>query len=971
MGNARTVIQHLLSLPPQMARDFATLENRARPDWFATSDPADSKLGSGGGTAHLLAAAWQATGGGAPFSEWLNASRKLMIHGGGQSRRLPAYAAVGKLLMPLPAFRWSVGQRLDQTLLDLQLPGYDRVLAHAAPGTVAMVASGDVFLQFAKELPAFPAVDVLGLGMWVTPEVAHNFGVFFCRRARPNELAFFLQKPSPARIRELSTEYLYLIDTGMWLLSERAVRVLMRHCGWDEERQVFGRGVPDTYELYAEFGLALGRAPVGKDSEVSALTSAVVPLPEAEFYHFGTSRQMIESISALQNLELDETKLGLMGAKRHPDQYLQNSCFSYPLRLQENHTLWVENSTVPASWRLACDHVLTSVPANEWDLRLEPGVCLDFVPVGESDFCVRAYGIDDPFRGAIGDSGTYWFGRPAPDWFAVRGIDCGAANLNLVTDIQQARLFPVLRSDQLEPRFFEWMISVRPERNDSFVRLWSSVPRCSAQELGDRINLPRWYRQRAENRNACLAPMLKNYRWSVFFKLDLESTARLFAGTGQALPPPVPETDAGLEPMQSVHDQMFRAAVLRHRQQPSFAEHEGEAFAHLRRMIVRDAQLSPVAPRRCVLDDQIVWGRSPVRLDLAGGWTDTPPYCLEHGGRVVNVAVDLNGQPPIQVFAKLGERPELVLRSIDLGVEQRVRTYAELDTFAQPGSEFALAKAGFALAGFLPRFHAEGGFPSLEKQLEAFGGGIEISLLSAVPKGSGLGTSSILAATVLATLGDLCGLNWDRNVLFTRTLALEQMLTTGGGWQDQAGGIFRGMKLIETTSGLAQKPTLRWLPEHLFESDYANKTILLYYTGLTRLAKNILHEIVRGIFLNSPEHLQTVEAIGANAEAAFNALQRVDYAGMVAAVRRSWELNQRLDADTNPRAVQQILDRIADYLDATKLLGAGGGGYLLMFAKDAEAAARIRQTLTEYPPNDRARFVSLQLSDTGLQLTRS
>jgi len=208
--------------------------------------------------------------------------------------------------------------------------------------------------------------------------------------------------------------------------------------------------------------------------------------------------------------------------------------------------------------------------------------------------------------------------------------------------------------------------------------------------------------------------------------------------------------------------------------------------------------------------------------------------------------------------------------------------------------------------------------------LEEFGGGIEISLLSAVPKGSGLGTSSIMAATVLATLGDLCGLNWDRNVLFTRTLALEQMLTTGGGWQDQAGGVFRGMKLIETTPGRAQKPTLRWLPEHLFESDYANKTILLYYTGLTRLAKNILHEIVRGIFLNSPEHLQTVEAIGANAEAAFNALQRVDYAGLVAAVRRSWELNQRLDAGTNPPAVRQILDRIADYLDATKLLGAGG-----------------------------------------------
>ena len=148
------------------------------------------------------------------------------------------------------------------------------------------------------------------------------------------------------------------------------------------------------------------------------------------------------------------------------------------------------------------------------------------------------------------------------------------------------------------------------------------------------------------------------------------------------------------------------------------------------------------------------------------------------------------------------------MRSIDLGVEERVRTYEELDTFAQPDSAFALAKAAFALAGFLPRFHADGGFASLEKQLRDFGGGIELSLLSAVPKGSGLGTSSILAATVLAALGDLCGLNWDRNVLFTRTLALEQMLTTGGGWQDQAGAIFRGIKLIETAPGLAQKPTI-------------------------------------------------------------------------------------------------------------------------------------------------------------------
>jgi galactokinase/mevalonate kinase-like predicted kinase len=62
---------------------------------------------------------------------------------------------------------------------------------------------------------------------------------------------------------------------------------------------------------------------------------------------------------------------------------------------------------------------------------------------------------------------------------------------------------------------------------------------------------------------------------------------------------------------------------------------------------------------------------------------------------------------------------------------------------------------------------------------------------------------------------------------------------------------------------------------------------------------------------------------------------------------------------------------IRDYLGATKLLGAGGGGYLLLFGKDETAAARIKQQLTSHPPNARARFVDFSLSETGLQLTRS
>jgi len=950
-----------------MVTEFEALTGRRRPEWFAAADPAGQPLGSGGGTANLLAEAWRATAPKESFDAWLRQSRKLILHAGGLSRRLPAYAPTGKLLMPIPVFRWSRGQRLDQSLLDLQLADYQRVLAHAGPNTAALITSGDVLLRFARELPSFPDVDVLGLGMWVAPEKAKHFGVFFSPRARPTELAFFLQKPAASKIRELAEDYLCLVDTGMWLLSERAVRVLMAHCGWQAGE--FGGGTARRYELYAEFGLALGQSPTVQDAAVNALSCAVMPLPEAEFYHFGTNAQMIESVSALQNLVLDESKIGRTGARQQPDQVTQNSRFDVTLRREGNHTLWVENSVVPSGWQLASQHVLTGVPENDWTLQLQPGVCLDFVPIGDRQFCVRAYGFHDSFSGALGDASTHWLGRVACDWFGARGLKPEECGIDPRADLHACPLFPVIAEGEIEPAFVEWLFAPVPGHNAGFARRWRELPRLSAQQIPGQINLRRLTEQRARLRDACLVPMLKNFRWSVFFRLDLEATASAFAAGGSSLPDlAFGEHD---DPMQVVHDQMFRSAVLRHRREPGWEKFEAGAFARLREMIAHEARLSPAGPRRNVMDDQIVWARSPIRFDLAGGWTDTPPYCIEHGGKVLNVAADLNGQPPIQVFAKLSERPELVMRSIDLGIEEHIRTYAELDTFGRPDSPFALAKAAFALAGFLPRFNAQGGFASLEQQLREFGAGIEISLLAAVPKGSGLGTSSILAATVLAALGDLCGLNWDRNTLFTRTLALEQMLTTGGGWQDQAGAIFRGIKLIETAPGLAQKPVIGWLPHHLFDHDYANRSILLYYTGITRLAKNILAEIVRGIFLNSPSHLGIIADIGANADFASAAIQKCDYEMLLAAIRNSWALNQRLDAGTNPPEVEQILDVIRDYLAAAKLLGAGGGGYLLLFGKDETAAAKIKQLLTNHPPNARARFVDFSLSETGLQLTRS
>lgn len=932
--------------------------------WFLASDPPGVPFGSGGGTAHLLVEAWKAAGTGEPFTGWLRGSRKMIIHGGGQSRRLPAYAPVGKPFLPLPVIRGALGQRLDQTLLDIQRPVFDGVLQGAPDSYVAAVASGDVLLRFAPPASPLPLADVLALGMPATPETAQHFGVFFFRRDAPLALAFFLQKPTPDLIRKLAEDHLFLVDTGFWLFSARALQVLMERCGWDEAAQAFSGGRASAYDLYASFGPAIGTDPARPDSALAGLVAVALPLAESEFYHLGTGRQMIESVSRLQNRRTEQSGWG--GLRSHPDQFVLNSVFDPPIRQAANHTLWVENSVIPASWQLAREHIFTGVPDNDWALTLEPGVCLDFVPVGEGDYCVRAYGLDDPFRGAVASPDTLWLGRPAPEWASKRGLSWAEAGTPPGTDLYDAALFPVLPLSAISGGFLQWLFARKPVRSPEHAALWRGGPRLSARDLNAQADIGRLARQRDRNLRRALPLMHGRPGRSAFFDLDLASTARLMARADIRLPP----TPAGVfyTPTSRMQDAMLRAQLAR--SLPEAAQLESEAFGWLRQTLLSGQALA-VRPGRVVLEDQILWGRSPLRLDLAGGWTDTPPYCLQHGGRVLNLAVNLNGQPPVQVFARPTDRPHLILRSIDLGLERRIETYEDMDTFGHPDSDFALAKAALALAGFLPRFHADGGAPTLAAQLAAMGGGIELSLLAAAPKGSGLGTSSLLAATLLGVLSEFCGLGWDTQALVTRTLLLEQLVTTGGGWQDQAGGLFPGVKLIQTAPGPGQAVSVRWAPDRLFSAGAAGGRMLLYYTGITRLAKVILQDIVRGMFLGDGSVMARLRDIGQNAEATYDALQRGSYEAVCERVRTSWALNQALDAGTNPPQVQAILDGVGDWLAAAKLTGAGGGGYLLMLAKDEVAAGRIREHLTRNSPNPRARFVEFSLSETGLQITRS
>ena len=945
-------MKKLLSLPPNLVDSFHVIEHVSAEECFCASDPVGARLGSGGGTTWLLEASRRNEAPGVSMEEWLGQEKRILLHAGGQSRRLPGYAPSGKFLTPIPVFRWARGQRLSQTLLSLQLPLYERIMQKAPESLHTLIASGDVYIRANQPLQEIPEVDVVCYGLWVEPSLAKNHGVFVSSRKSPDILDFMLQKPSLETLGELAGSHLFLMDIGIWLLSDKAVRLLRKH-SYTEDGEAM-----KAYDLYAEFGLALGKNPRITDSELNQLSVAILPLPGGEFYHYGTSRELISSTLAVQNLVRDQRAIMQRKVKPHPAMFVQNAVLHQKLTA-ENSELWIENSYIGENWTLRSQQIITGVPENNWNLSLPEGICVDVVPIGETNWAARPYGFNDLFKGALSDTSTLFMGKPILAWAMERGI-----TLSGDEDIQNAPLFPVCQTVDELGKMLRWMIT-EPDREEG-KHIWLSARKLSANDLSDQANLCRLVAQREVFRKKDWSLLAANHEKSVFYQLDLSDAAESFAKDKIVLPKALSE-DNPL--MKRIHNHMFRSQVMKILGE-TYKEEEQKAFALLREGLVGSVLGSKQQPCLNVYRDQIVWGRSPERIDLAGGWTDTPPYCLYAGGNVVNVAIELNGQPPLQVYIKPSDTRKIILRSIDLGAMEVISSWDELRDYNKVGSPFSIPKAALALAGFIPEFSVEA-YASLEAQLEAFGSGLEITLLAAIPAGSGLGTSSILAATVLGAISDFCGLAWDKDEIGNRTLILEQLLTTGGGWQDQYGGVLHGLKLLQTNEGFNQSPLVRWLPEYLFTDPEYRPCHLLYYTGITRTAKDILSEIVRGMFLNSEAHLGLLSEMKAHALDMYEAIQRGDFVTYGKLVGKTWEQNKALDSGTNPAAVEAIISKIQAYALGYKLPGAGGGGYLYIVAKDPGAALQIRKILTLSPPNSNARFVEMSLSNKGLQISRS
>ena len=347
------------------------------------------------------------------------------------------------------------------------------------------------------------------------------------------------------------------------------------------------------------------------------------------------------------------------------------------------------------------------------------------------------------------------------------------------------------------------------------------------------------------------------------------------------------------------------------------------------------------------LPEEVVVER-PLRIDLAGGWSDTPPICNEMGGTVLNAAVTLCAERPVKVRVKRIRAAEVRISSVDLRRRGVLRTMAEIRDHSDPHDWRALVKSALAVTGY--RFEE---------------GGVSIRISADVPKGSGMGTSSILGSAVVEALGKIRGKDYSVDDVSELTLRLEKEMRTGGGWEDQMGALVPGVKILRSKPGKIQKIAWKRL-DPVAETAFAkflSERALLYFTGQKRMARNVLNGVI-GYYRKNPggSARKVVKRLKADAEKAFKALGKGDWRTFTAALNAYWVNKKSLDPGSTNPTVEAIIARIAPLTDAVTLCGAGGGGFMLIVARDRKAREKIRKTLTVGSAAKAGRFYDFALA---------
>ena len=947
-------------------------------DFLVFSDPPAGRAGSGGGTIWALLSLLREegldliSGNDSALAQdaaaRLSRRRILVIHAGGESRRLPAYVPEGKLFAPVPVPSSSF---LPPVVLDVELSLF---LKYPWRDGELMVTSGDALVDFNTDLLNLPDAPLCGFAAPDSFERGSRHGVFAFDPVT-GAVRDYHQKASPeflAREARIEGTESCALDLGLVSFRGQALHALLSSAaqklpgGSIARRVAEGRLTLDLYlELltgclgnldrrsYGERLAGRSRAPAEVrdllfDSfHPCGLAGALVK--QTSFIHFGSAAEFPSACRELRARDILPF-YALAHEELVPEvgpSLVRYDCVAAEVQAGQGGACAEDCRRTSVSCE--GENLLVGLRDLTISAPVPRGFCIDERRLGERETVRLVYHKDDTFKPSARAEEVVFCAHPLMQWLDERGLSLtDVLGDEGSVDLYRANLFPVgAGADHLAGY---WSL---PSEKKEWAAWFRASKRVSIAEANARTDAGERDTARSEARRTEIAHGLVT---GGFFAISAQELAEL-AADGLETGSLVRRFQATDEPLLK----SYRSAALLAARVPGIASAD--------RVEVPFASRAAGGPLRCaVKQDQIVWARSPVRFDLAGGWTDTPPYTNRYGGAVVNVAVDLNGQSPIQVFVRRTPEPQLTLHSIDLGRTEVIRETAGLRRFHDPGSPFALPRAALVLLG-LGAGEPDGA--PLGPIFEGAGGGLELTLLCAVPKGSGLGTSSVLAGTILAALERFYGASALRDELFLQVLEVEQMLTTGGGWQDQIGGLVGGLKYVESRPALKPRPVIRQLDPWIFESPECTRRMTLFYTGVTRLAKGILKDVVDRVNGMGRAYLFTHTRLRDLAREARDAIALRDLEELSRVIGESFKENKLVHASTTNEEIEEMIAATSSCFSGMKLLGAGGGGFGLFVSPDAAAANRLRSILVDRFENERARLVDFSLNKTGLEVTVS
>jgi fucokinase len=500
---------------------------------MVVADPNGQRVGSGGSTLYcLMQVVNRALAGGAASDEAvariLRGLRILIVHAGGDSRRLPAYGPCGKIFIPVPG---ESGSALGATLFDRLLPAFQSLPTGVAGGGQVVVASGDALLFLDSSRTTLACEGLTALGSLDTPEHGSKHGVFIADGG--GRVLRYLQKPKLAEqtaAGAINAQGQSVLDIGVMSFDASVVLALFRafevsrnadgKLDWSAPMRatILARGL----DLYREICCALGTEATLQHYVRSARASGstwdervlervyggLQPLPfhlqivpQCRFLHFGTTRQLITS-----GLELVELDGGV--PSRSP--------LSINNELQAGGAIagppsWVEACRVSAPLTLAGQNVVIGVDIRQ-PLALPEGACLDVVPgrnqAKRDVWFVRCYGVGDTFKDTL-ERGATFCNRPLMAWLAAIGArpeDIWVSSL--VADkrsLWDARVFPAV-AEHSAYRDWLWMFDV-DRATPAQKRAFLAAERYSVAEMARLVTQTAFYeRRRASAADVRLPP---------------------------------------------------------------------------------------------------------------------------------------------------------------------------------------------------------------------------------------------------------------------------------------------------------------------------------------------------------------------------------------------------------------------------------------------------------------------------------